>query len=429
MHHDSRIRTRMSVGISHDRFAERVDFVLELARHLHTAGTSVNRLEGAVERVSGNLGLQVSIWSNPTGFMISFQDPVLGSPHTVTHVVRLMPGDTHLGRLSDADAIAEQVMAGTLDIAGGLARLKAVDRNPTRLSRAVLVLCFGIASAMVVSLFPRTGWNDFGASALLGMLIGALAQYGEGHPRLHDAVEALAAFLVTMLASLVACYMVPLSIQPVIISALIIMMPGLMLTSAINELANQQLVSGSARFAGAMTVLMKLTFGTILAAQLVQVFDWQLLSNAGSSVLPGWMPWAMLLPGAFALAMLFKTHLRDVPIAMAAVLLGYGVMKLCSLLPALSNGDIPVGAFLAAFTVTAVSNVYARAFNRPGALIRVPGIILLVPGSLGYRTISIAFAQDVASSLDLAFSLFAALTALVAGILFGNLWVSSRRSL
>jgi uncharacterized membrane protein YjjB (DUF3815 family) len=261
------------------------------------------------------------------------------------------------------------------------------------------------------------------------MMIGLLAHYGERRTQWHDAVEAVAAFLVTLAAFLIGCFLAPLSIQPVVISALIIMMPGMMLTSAINELANQQLVSGSARFAGAMTVLMKLTFGTILAAQLVQLSGWQLLSNAGSSVLPVWMPWAMLLPGAFALAVLFKTHWRDIPIAMAAVLLGYGVMKVCALLPSLTTGDIPVSTFLAAFTVTAVSNLYARIFNRPGALIRVPGIILLVPGSLGYRTLNIAFAQDFASSLDLAFSLFAALIALVAGILFGNLLVSSRRYL
>ena len=114
---------------------------------------------------------------------------------------------------------------------------------------------------------------------------------------------------------------------------------------------------------------------------------------------------------------------------MAAVLFGYGVMKACALVPALASGEIPTATFLAALAVTAASNVFARMFNRPGGLIRVPGIILLVPGSLGFRTINIAFAQDATASIDLAFSLFAALIALVAGILFGNLLVPSRRNL
>jgi uncharacterized membrane protein YjjB (DUF3815 family) len=113
----------------------------------------------------------------------------------------------------------------------------------------------------------------------------------------------------------------------------------------------------------------------------------------------------------------------------AAVLLGYGIMKWCAQIPVLSDDSMPTGVFLAAFAVTAIANIFARWFNRPGALIRVPGIILLVPGSLGFRTINMALAQDVMSSLDLAISLIAALTALVAGILFGNLLVSSRRNL
>ncbi len=77
-----------------------------------------------------------------------------------------------------------------------------------------------------------------------------------------------------------------------------------------------------------------------------------------------------------------------------------------------------------------LSNLYARLFNRPGALIRVPGIILLVPGSLGFQILNTALDRRMrVIGLGIAIPLFAALTALVAGILFGNLLVSSRRNL
>lgn len=411
------------------QFRDRIDFMLALAKHLHASGTTVNRLEGAVERVARKLEIEVSIWSNPTGIMISFRDAVHGDPFTVTRVLRLDPSDTHLGRMAEADAIAEQVMNGNMNIQDGLAQLNEIDKPASIIYRTLQIVCFGVASAMVLSMFPRTGWNDFIAAALLGTLIGVLVQLGERNQNLRDAVEAVAALLVTLLVYFFASYLAPLSIQSVIISALIIMMPGLMLTSAINELAHQQLASGSARFAGAVTVLMKLAFGTILAAQMAQFFGWESLSNSGAAVLPDWTPWAMLMPGAFALAVLFKTKARDIPIAMGAVLLGYGVMKICSMFPVLSNGDIPTGTFLAALTVTTVSNLYARIYNRPGGLIRVPGIILLVPGSLGYQTLNIALAQDAGSRLGIGIPLLAALTALSAGILFGNLLVSSRRYL
>jgi uncharacterized membrane protein YjjP (DUF1212 family) len=419
----------MSSALSPEQFKSRIGFVLELARHLHESGTTVNRLEGAVERVSRKLGLEVGVWSSPTGIIISFDDQLNGDPFTITRVLRLHPGDTNLGRMADADAIAEQVMDGRLGIAEGLARLREIDRQPSYAYRAVQAGCFGVASAMVVSLFPGTGWNDLLAAASLGMLIGVLTQLGARRQQLFDAVEAVAAFLVTFAASYLASHVAPLSVNAVTISALIILMPGLMLTTAINELANQQLASGSARFAGAVTVLLKLTFGTILAAQLVDLLAWQSLPNGGAPALPPWMPMAMLVPGALALAVLFKAHLRDIPIAMLSVFLGFGVMKACSLYPGLSGGDIPIGTFLAAFAVTSAANLYARLFNRPGALIRVPGIILLVPGSLGFQILNTAMTAGTAQRVGIAIPLFAALIALVAGILFGNLLVSSRRNL
>ena len=87
------------------------------------------------------------------------------------------------------------------------------------------------------------------------------------------------------------------------------------------------------------------------------------------------------------------------------------------------------GRFLAGLVVTAASNVYARNANRPGALIRVPGIILLVPGSVGFRSITLMMERDVMMGLDTAFTLLNALIALVAGVLFGNLLVAPRRNL
>jgi uncharacterized membrane protein YjjB (DUF3815 family) len=61
--------------------------------------------------------------------------------------------------------------------------------------------------------------------------------------------------------------------------------------------------------------------------------------------------------------------------------------------------------------------------------VRVPGIILLVPGSLGFRSLNFAFERDLMLGLDTAFAVVTALIALVAGILVGSLVLPSRRNL
>ena len=406
----------------------RVDFIRELARRLHMYGTSAQRLEGAVSQVARRLNIEAEVWSNPTGMILSFPDPERGPAYPLTRVIRLEPGEENLGRLAAADGIAEDVLAGKLHIADGLAAMRALDRAPPRSSQAWAILSFGLASASVTGLMRNTGWADLLTAATLGMMIGVLTELSQGRPRWRDAHEAVAAFLATLIATLVASFIAPLSLQNVIIAALIVLMPGLTLTTAVSELTSRQLVSGTARFAGALTVLLKLTFGAVAATQVVNLFGWQPMANAGDA-LPEWMPWITLLLGSFAFAVLFKAARRDVLLVMASVWLGFAVTRLANLLPGVAENALPGGVFFAGMVVTAVGNFYGRRFNRPSALIRVPGIILLVPGSLGFRSFNFVFERDVMLGLDTAFSVVTALIALVAGILFGNLLMPPRRNL
>jgi uncharacterized membrane protein YjjP (DUF1212 family) len=408
-------------------YLTRVDFVVELARRLHAYGTSAQRLEGAVSQVARRLRVEAEVWSNPTGLLMSFADIERGPPHHITRVIRLEPGDTNLGRLARADAIAEDVLAGRRNIDAGLQALRALDRPPRRYAHLLAVLSFGLASASVTGLLPRTGWADLLTAAVLGMVIGVMTEFSATRPRWRDAHEAVAAFVATIAASAVATFIAPLSLQGVTIAALIVLMPGLTLTNAVTELAGQQLVSGTARFAGALTVLLKLTFGAIAGAQVVSLLGWTALPNTGA-LLPQWMPWLTLLAGSFAFAVLFKAARRDVLLVMASVWLGYAAQRSVELLPALSS-TLPVGVFFAGIVVTAVANAYGRWRNRPGALVRVPGIILLVPGSLGFRSFNFVLERDVMLGLDTATAVITALIALVAGILVGSLIWPSRRNL
>jgi uncharacterized membrane protein YjjP (DUF1212 family) len=408
-------------------YLSRIDFVVELAQRLHIYGTSSQRLEGSVIQVGKRLGLDTEIWSNPTGMILSFPDQERGPPHSITRVIRLEPGETNLGRLAATDAIAEDVMAGRRDIAAGLAAIRALDRPPRRFAKALAIFSFGLSSASVAGLLPHSGWADLATAAVLGMMIGALTVFSEKRPRWADAHEALAAFLATFVASAVATVL-PLSLQSVVIAALIVLMPGLTLTTAVAELSSQQLTSGTTRFAGACTTLLKLTFGAVAASHVVGLLGWQPIANAGSS-LPVWMPWLTLLAGSYAFAVLFKAARRDILLVMASVWLGYAATRFAATLPGAENNALPTGVFFAGMVVTAVSNAYGRYFNRPGSLVRVPGIILLVPGSLGFRSFNFALTHDVMLGLDTAFAVIAALIALVAGILVGNLLVSPRRNL
>jgi uncharacterized membrane protein YjjB (DUF3815 family) len=76
-----------------------------------------------------------------------------------------------------------------------------------------------------------------------------------------------------------------------------------------------------------------------------------------------------------------------------------------------------------------VSNAFARTFDRPAAVPLLPGLILLVPGSLGFRGVFSMLQSDVVSGVDAGFKAVLVSAALVAGLLFANIALPPRRVL
>lgn len=405
-----------------DDNAARVDFVVELAGRLHAYGTTAHRLEGAVTAVAARLGLECGAWSNPTGMILSF-GTVAGGRRDTVRVVRLAPGETDLYKLCEADRIADAVTAGRLDVAEGHAALCALDRPPSPRAKWMAVLAFGLASASVAGLW-RLPWLDIATAGITGLMIGLLDLATATRPRLKEASDALAAMFAGGVAVLVASFIGPLNLTTVIISSLIVLMPGMALTNAVNELTNQNLVSGTARFAGAMTTILKLAIGMLVALNAAEIIGMS-PEIRPLRPQPDWVEWVALLLGTYGFAVLFRCHRRDYPLVMVSAATGYLISRGVG-----EAGGSMVGVFVAALVMTAAGNAYARWMSRPGALVRVPGIVMLVPGSASLRGL-LAFVQqqDVQAGQAGALTALNILLALVAGLLFGNILIPTRRNL
>jgi uncharacterized membrane protein YjjB (DUF3815 family) len=249
-------------------------------------------------------------------------------------------------------------------------------------------------------------------------------QLAESRPRLKEAGDAIAGILAGLVAVLVASLVGPLNQNTVIIASLIALLPGMALTTAVGELTSGHLVSGTARFAGAISTVLKLTVGTVIAVVVTGMLGFEPQVRALRPQ-PAWVEWGALLIAAYAFALLFRAAGRDYLVVMAAAVAGYLIARHAG-----QYWGSPVGIFLAALALTAGGNLYARLFNRPGALIRVPGIIMLVPGSASLRgLLTMVQQQDVASGQAAALGVLNILMALLAGLLFGNLLVTTRRNL
>ena len=404
-------------------YCAQCDFVIELARRLHQGGSTAPRLEDVINAVSHKLGLDTHIWSSPTAIIATVRPlGVRNDQQTITRVLRLEPGDIHLRRLWRFDDIAERVVAGELSAADGMRALElAAEPDPLRRQWLETVFGYLLASAGVAGLLKGSP-SDIASAAAMGLMLGVLAQLTPMLPRLAATFEALAAFLVALLTAWIGATLTPIS--PLVLTAgVIVLLPGLTLTTAAAEVATQHLVSGTARFGGAIAVLLKLAFGALVGSKLAHALGWDAMPTL-SYVQPLWMQVVSLLVAAAAFALLFKARIRDWWVVFLAASISYSSAQWA--IPALGP---ELGLFVAAFIVTVLSNIYARWANRPGATFRLPGLILLVPGSVGFKSLTFVFEKDVFLGLDTAFSVVTLIAALAAGLLLGNSVVPARQGM
>ncbi|WP_081916775.1 threonine/serine ThrE exporter family protein [Luteibacter sp. 9135] len=407
----------------------RIAFLTELARRLHQYGTTAPRLETAIARSAQRLGLSAEVWSSPTAIIVSFADLGQGDDGVaqVTQVMRLPPGDVNLARLCEADRIADAVIDGQMELREGFHLLRKLGAPETSRAALGVIASYGLCAATVVGLLLHSAWPDLITAGFIGVIIGWITVASGSRPRLATASDAISAMVATAIAIVVSAYLVPLAVKSVILGSLIVLMPGMALTTAVREISSQHLVAGVARMGGAIATLLKLTFGTVAASQLCEAFG-IVSRDYALAPLPGWADWPMLAIGAFSFAILFRAARRDWLVVMGAVIVGYLATRWGGSISGSLPGA-PFGVFVGGLLLGSLSNVYARYAKQPGAVVREPGIILLVPGSVSFRSVSYLLDHDASLGMDTGLLGVTLLVSLVAGLLFGDLIVAPRRSL
>jgi uncharacterized membrane protein YjjB (DUF3815 family) len=86
-----------------------------------------------------------------------------------------------------------------------------------------------------------------------------------------------------------------------------------------------------------------------------------------------------------------------------------------------------LGPFIGALTVGLASKLYAQLLHRPTTVTLAPGILLLVPGSLGFRSIASLLDNQIVPGVEIAVRMILTAMALVAGILIANILLPVRR--
>lgn len=395
-----------------------MEFVLRLGRALHEAGTPSHRLEDALAAVSLQLGLTASFFSTPTSLLVAFGEEGAAQK---TCLLRAEPAELNLERLVRIDEIATRVGSAEMSAEQGAIELSRISAIRPRYGPLTTVGASAVASAGA-AVFLGGGVADIGAAGMVGLAIGILIRFAQPRRELWRAVEIVGGMVAAVLALVAERYIPGAQSAVITVSGVIMLLPGLSLTLAMSELATRHLVSGSARLIFALMILILISLGVAIGRQVAPLLPPP--DGIAATPLPPWATVVALMLVPLGFTVLFKARPRDyLPIAIAGVI---GIIGAAIGLR-LVGPDLAAGA--GAFAVGAFGNIYARIFRRPSSVPKLPGIVLLVPGAIGFRSLEAFLQRDTLAAIDTGFSMIIVAVSLAAGLLLANVAVQSRKTL
>ncbi len=390
-------------------------FILHLARALHAHGYPAHRLEAVLGEVAARLGVEAQFFTTPTSIFAAF-----GTQDTQrTHLMRVQPGEPNLGHLSRLDGIMSEVLDRHITASEGSTRIVALLAEPPRWSKWQTLVAFIIASGAVSCFFGVTVFEAYIAGTL-GFVAGLCALAASRNTSLAPVLEPMTAGVVSTLAFFIAGMTTSGNAYQTSLAGLIVLLPGLTFTIGLTELSTRHLASGTARLAGALVTFLGLGFGLALGAKAGALLAALVLGGD-----PAWIvasprvAWwteviaAVLAPLCFAV--LLRADRKDVGWIVLAGVTAFVTSRFAGR----AMGE-ELGAFLGALVVSAGSNLLERLRRASAMVTQVPGLLILVPGSIGFRSVTSMLGNETVLGVETAFRVAIIGISLAAGLLAGN---------
>ncbi len=400
----------LSEGISTDaKFNETAQLLVALGRSLHQVGLSSHKVEHILIQIAERFHVPLQVFAMPTGQFLSFYR----EDGPWTYVLRVPPGVVHLDRLSQLMVVADRLIDGSITPLAAKARIDKTMQETGRPGKFTIVMGY-VLSAAAFAVFFQGGLSEVAVAICVGLVVGLLSVFMRKFRHPQRLFELLAATSAALIAGVADQFLGAYSGWIPLAAGLIILLPGLALVDALDELANGHLMGGAGRLAGVGVVFLALTFGVVLGFAITSFLP--VIENVQPKTLNEYAVIPALVAVSIGSTIRFRARAADWLIILAAsavALAGSRFGRACM-------SDFMAGPFLGSLSLGIMANLYSHWSHRPAELLEVPGLALLVPGSVGYKSLESLLNEDTQVGVDAAFHMFMIGIALVAGLLFSD---------
>ena len=233
-------------------------------------GGETYRVEETVCLMGEGAGLSdVDCFAVPSGLFISYRLP---DGDLQTGVLRVRRRGTDLSRVDAVNSVSRSVAAGEMTLPEALERLREIDASSGPV-RGVWTMLAAFVCAGGFSLLFGGGWREL-------LLSGAVAAAVQGMfllcslARVQWIASTIAGgFFTALLSHYAAVWLPGISQEAVVAGALMPMVPGLAMTSAVQDTLQGDMVSGLSHGTQAILTACLIAGGALLAAAFIRLLE------------------------------------------------------------------------------------------------------------------------------------------------------------
>jgi len=392
------------------KIPEKYQFIVEIGRALHVYGIPSYKIQSYLTEVAKTKEITGSFMDLPTWVNYVFYD----DKNSYNYVECILPGSLNLGAFSRIDELTNKVIDEEIEPKDINEELNIIHAKTKEVNHYYLTLAYAFAAGSF-SLMIGTNWLSFGFSLLLGALTYLFVYLATKSKYVENVFESLCSLVVTIISCLLTFIFPDFNLGLTILSSIIIFIPGLAITTALEEITSKSLVAGGAKLFDAIVVLFKQFFGVILGLGLMSsLIDIDLTHYV--SEIPKWTLFFAVPIFSITVLPIFQVRKKDMIFGVLTGVFAFFITVFLS-----STLGILVSTFIGTLAVVGISRLFGRISKTPKSVYLTQGIIMLVPGSKSFMGLSNSFFNpSITASANLFEEVAFILMAIIGGLLFAG---------
>lgn len=366
-------------------FEEKYNLIVKIGNALHKFGCSSLRVETYIQDVSKHIGVEVSCQVTTNTLNYQIEDPQTKERQVILQYIPL--GSNDLGKLANLHKELQKAFKEGYDYETITQNIDSVMTKKKIYSEIVTALAYTIIPPSFLALIGAS-WITFIFSFLMGILGYFITKGVSRFNTSRYTLEFYTAFICSFIGCLCKYFIPELDVIELSLASVILYVPGLTISIALEEISFNQFNSGTGFLFNAIMVFLKLFIGVYLGMSLGKYF-FNLENDIYINELPKWLHFIALPILSAGLGVVFNTKIKDLVIGLLlAVIAFWGPMMFQD------NIGWIFGTFISAFLITLLSITISRLKNVPPSVYLLQGIVILVPGSRLFMGLSHQFTND-----------------------------------